>query len=70
MNRIWYILNVEENNQGTVGFLFTMSFLMGLFSFANMSNVRDVKQLVSSEDVGTRYPLHPGIFHYPYHAQF
>lgn len=29
--RIWDILNVEENNQGTVGFLLTMSFLMGLF---------------------------------------
>jgi hypothetical protein len=68
MNRIWDILNVEENNQGTVGFLFTISFLMGLFSVANMSNVRDAKQLVGSEDVGTRYPLHRGIFHYPYHA--
>lgn len=31
MKRIWDILNVEENEQGPVGLLLAMSFLMGLF---------------------------------------
>jgi lipid-A-disaccharide synthase-like uncharacterized protein len=63
------MLNVEENNQGTVGFLFTMSFLMGLFHLRICPTCAMPSNWWSVRTFGTRYSLTPGIFHYPYQAQ-